>query len=153
MQAIYYYALCIWVRSRNCGHLVTWFCYQLIAKPGNKTAAVPWPDPFNFLHLYYFVLVYHLIRCIKKQFGCQRFSPAECLNGSTLRWAKCSAFVFIHALRLSRLDKHNTLLVCAFPSLLQNSYLRSYMFRSNEIFHILTYYHGTIQCDVLLQIC
>ena len=24
----------IWVRSRNCGCLVTWFCYQLIAKPG-----------------------------------------------------------------------------------------------------------------------
>ena len=29
-----------WVRSRNCGCLVTWFCYQLIAKPGNKTATV-----------------------------------------------------------------------------------------------------------------
>ena len=38
-----------WVRSRNCGCLVTWFCYQLIAKPGNKTAAVPWPDPDRFL--------------------------------------------------------------------------------------------------------
>ena len=38
----------IWVRSRNCGCLVTWFCYQLIAKPGNKTAAVPWPDPYGF---------------------------------------------------------------------------------------------------------
>ena len=35
----------IWVKSRNCGCLVTWFCYQLIAKPGNKTATVPWPDP------------------------------------------------------------------------------------------------------------
>ena len=35
----------IWVRSRNCGCLVTWFCYQLIAKPGNKTATVLWPDP------------------------------------------------------------------------------------------------------------
>ena len=30
-------------RSRNCGCLVTWFCYQ---KPGNKTAAVSWPDPY-----------------------------------------------------------------------------------------------------------
>ena len=38
--------VCIWVRSLNCGCLVTWFCYQLIAKPGNKTAAVSWPDPF-----------------------------------------------------------------------------------------------------------
>ena len=36
----------IWVRSRNCGCLVTWFCYQLIAKPGNKTATVLWPDPY-----------------------------------------------------------------------------------------------------------
>ena len=36
---------CIWVRSWNCGCLVTWFCYQLIAKPGNKTATVRWPDP------------------------------------------------------------------------------------------------------------
>ena len=38
----------IWVRSRNCGCLVTWFCYQLIAKPGNKTAAVSWLDPYVF---------------------------------------------------------------------------------------------------------
>ena len=37
----------IWVRSWNCGCLVTWFCYQLIAKPGNKTATVSWPDPYT----------------------------------------------------------------------------------------------------------
>ena len=37
-----------WVGSRNCGCLVTWFCYQLIAKPGNKTAAVSWPDPYIY---------------------------------------------------------------------------------------------------------
>ena len=36
-----------WVRSRNCGCLVTWFCYQLIAKPGNKRATVLWPDPYE----------------------------------------------------------------------------------------------------------
>ena len=30
----------IWVKSRKCGCLVTWFCYHLIAKPGNKTAAI-----------------------------------------------------------------------------------------------------------------
>ena len=41
--------MCIWVRSRNCSCLVTWFCYQLIAKPGNKTAAVSWPDPYAFV--------------------------------------------------------------------------------------------------------
>ena len=39
-------SICIWVRSRNCGCLVTWFCFQMIAKPGNKTATVPWPDPY-----------------------------------------------------------------------------------------------------------
>ena len=37
----------IWVRSGNCSCLVTWFCYQLIAKPGNKTATVSWPDPYD----------------------------------------------------------------------------------------------------------
>ena len=37
---------CIWVRSQNCGCLVTWFRYQLIAKPGNRTATVLWPDPY-----------------------------------------------------------------------------------------------------------
>ena len=43
----YTYQVWIWVRSRNCGCLVTWFCYQLIAKPGNKTATVSWPDPYR----------------------------------------------------------------------------------------------------------
>ena len=40
-------SFCIWVRSWNCGSLVTRFCYQLIAKPGNKTIAVSWPDPYS----------------------------------------------------------------------------------------------------------
>ena len=39
----------IWVGSWNCGCLVTWFCYQLIAKPGNKTATVSWPDPYEYI--------------------------------------------------------------------------------------------------------
>ena len=43
----------IWVRSRNWGCLVTWFCYQLIAKPGNKTAPVLWPDPYQFQFIPY----------------------------------------------------------------------------------------------------
>ena len=34
-----------WVRSRRCGCFVTWFCYHLIAKPGNKTATPSWHDP------------------------------------------------------------------------------------------------------------
>ena len=35
------------VRSWRCGCLVTWFCYQMIAKPGNKTAAPSWVDPYS----------------------------------------------------------------------------------------------------------
>ena len=49
----------IWVRSRNCGCLVTWFCYQLIAKRGNKTDAISWPDPYVcmiYITLSYFIL-------------------------------------------------------------------------------------------------
>ena len=37
----------IWVRSQRCGCLVTWFCYQKIAKPGNKTAGPSWPYPYE----------------------------------------------------------------------------------------------------------
>ena len=35
----------IWGRWR-CGCLVSWFCYHLIAKPGNKAAAPLQPDPY-----------------------------------------------------------------------------------------------------------
>ena len=34
----------IWVWSRRWACLVTWFCYRLIAKPGNKTGAPLWHD-------------------------------------------------------------------------------------------------------------
>ena len=44
-------SISIWVRSRNCGCLVTWFCYQLIAKPGSKAAAVSWPYPYPYPYL------------------------------------------------------------------------------------------------------
>ena len=37
----------IWVRSWRCDCLVTWFCYQMIAKPGNKAGAPSWPDPYE----------------------------------------------------------------------------------------------------------
>ena len=39
----------IWVRSRRCGCLVTWFCYRLIAKPGNRTTAPSWSNLYNFV--------------------------------------------------------------------------------------------------------
>ena len=37
----------IWVSSRKCSCLVTWFCCHLIAKSGNKTAAPSWSDPYD----------------------------------------------------------------------------------------------------------
>ena len=36
----------IWVRSVNCGCLVTWFCYQLKTYYYYKTASVLWPGPY-----------------------------------------------------------------------------------------------------------
>ena len=43
------WSMFFWIRSRNCSCLVTWFCCQLIAKPGNKAAAVSWPVTCLFL--------------------------------------------------------------------------------------------------------
>ena len=64
----------IWVRSQNCGCLVTWFCYQLIAKPGNKTATVLWPDPFadlEFCHpCLYLYVSWHLMVLSHQQSQC-----------------------------------------------------------------------------------
>ena len=34
----------MWVELWWCGSLVTWFCYAVIVKPGNKTATPPWSD-------------------------------------------------------------------------------------------------------------
>ena len=36
------------VRSRRCACLVTWFCYEIIAKPGDKTDTPSWPDPYAY---------------------------------------------------------------------------------------------------------
>ena len=61
----------IWVRSRRCSCLVTWFCYQLIAKPGNKTAAPSWPDPYAVGFIYpgkarfSFTYYWEVLRCVQ----------------------------------------------------------------------------------------
>ena len=41
----------IWVRSWRCRCFVTWFCYHLIAKPGNKTTTLSWPNPCVHEHI------------------------------------------------------------------------------------------------------
>ena len=40
----------LWVKPWRCCCLVPWFCYQWIAKPGNKTVAPPWLDIY-FVHI------------------------------------------------------------------------------------------------------
>ena len=44
-----------WVGSGGCNCLVSWFCYQLIAKPGNKTVAPPWPNTHPFEVITYII--------------------------------------------------------------------------------------------------
>ena len=44
----------IWVKSQRCSCLVTWFFYQMIAKPGDKKAAPSWPDPYQDDVMIYF---------------------------------------------------------------------------------------------------
>ena len=48
----------IWVRSRNCGCLVTWFCYQLIAKPGNKTATEAQFHDLTHIYIFIYLFIY-----------------------------------------------------------------------------------------------
>ena len=69
----------ILVRSRRwacfvtwfCYHLIAkpgnWFCYHLIAKPGNKTGTPSWPDQYSFEGEFYGKLSnYQFLKCIWK---------------------------------------------------------------------------------------
>ena len=47
----------ILVGLQKCSCLVTWFCYQMIAKPGNKTAALSWPNPYMIQSYYQWLWV------------------------------------------------------------------------------------------------
>ena len=68
----------------NCGCLVTWFCYQLIAKPGNKTATVLWPDPYGLHH--------HLCVCRCSGTCCGPFTHTLSVSNSSI----FSDDVYIH---------------------------------------------------------
>ena len=69
--------LIMWVSPQRCGCLVTWFCYQLIAKSGNTRATPLWPDPYVFeqksygclevsVILYLMQILWHEMNCSKK---------------------------------------------------------------------------------------
>ena len=47
----------IWVRSRRCSCLVTWFCYQMIAA---MIAAPSWSDPHNDFQSWKYIIKCHL---------------------------------------------------------------------------------------------
>ena len=49
----------MWVGSWRYGCPVAWFCYQLIAKPGNQTAITPWPDPYQLVKLRMDAILFH----------------------------------------------------------------------------------------------
>ena len=63
----------LWVTSRICGCLVTWFCYQVIAKPGNKTATVSWSDQADPYQFYVFLALTHRYMVL-----CKNFILAQC---------------------------------------------------------------------------
>ena len=69
----------IWVRLWRCSCLATWFCFQVIAKPGNKTAASLWPDwSFNgyLQNCVYFYL--------KATFQAKGFTKISAIRGPNL---------------------------------------------------------------------
>ena len=59
-----------WARSRRCACLVTWFCYQMIAKNGNKKAIPLWPGPHAIHPQIWFSLC-----CALLWFGINWFYP------------------------------------------------------------------------------
>ena len=78
LQVWFFFSL-IWARSRRCGCLVTWFCYQMIAKPCNKTAAPSWPNPYLYRKSLFSVKFSHEFSVLIGNFHHCSKSMAECI--------------------------------------------------------------------------
>ena len=91
------------VRSGNWGCLVTWFCYQLIAKPGTLGCQIKgpdclfisyflptWPKPYLALRLYFFRG--HLAACTK--FASDR--PTETVKPVHVGYFTCHLWTLSH---------------------------------------------------------
>ena len=59
LQRVYYeyfgenWPMLLWHNIiRKCGSLITWFCSQTRAKPGNQTATSTWHNPYCLSYLY-----------------------------------------------------------------------------------------------------
>ena len=78
--------------SRRCGCLATWFCYHMIAKPGNKTAAPSWPDPFENI-ICEIAAILSWPQCGKKGLSSLLFAgihDGSMSNHSLIRWPECT---------------------------------------------------------------
>ena len=71
----------MWVEPQRCDCLVTWFCYHLIAKPGNRTAPPSWPGA--------------------------RFTKKN-LPAIQIRWKLYHAITLLLAIRLQQIFAHAT---------------------------------------------
>ena len=99
-----------WVRSWNCDCPVTWFCYQLIAKPGNRTTTVPWPDPYTLHCFTAFVLL------LKKVINALRFCViplSQLLSDSH----SCMSILWTHTCCLQNMTDQTIALKCSNGSL------------------------------------
>ena len=79
----------IWVRSRRFACLVTWFCYHLIAKPGNKTGEPPWPDAYvvnTCMHVYWPMRNY-----VSNYPGKHKFGLCALCSVNKLTWWICGS--------------------------------------------------------------
>ena len=93
----------IWVGSRNCGCLVTWFCYQLIAKPGNKTATVSWPYPYcninySVVHIFQNHLTGIILHMRSSNERRRYFNVISHGLGAYTKWSLFESFLFNHLL-------------------------------------------------------
>ena len=94
--------ICIWVRSPNCSCLVIWFCYQLIAKPGNKTAEVSWPDSYTV----------HPIRFIICHIGCAVYTDMKQPVAKTFEYFSEQSFPFHHTEGVRGISQRQCHMIC-----------------------------------------
>ena len=86
----------IWVRSRNRGSLVTWFCYQMIAKPGNKIATVSWPEPYMKYIFMYIVFVNYIYQILLSLFFIIIFIFISLITMNTVSYTIYHTIYHIH---------------------------------------------------------
>ena len=85
----------IWVGPWMWGCLVTWSCYQLIGKPGNKTATPPWPYPNGFLDACGYCLGQYFVVCWHQAIISTHLESSIIRSSVILLQPKCSSLIRI----------------------------------------------------------